>query len=80
MILRKAVTPGAQASVTAFCRAGSSRLPETCEVTVIDLRTGAYIFASVLVFGTLFRLAQYHLMASPTPAWQHLGMAMSIQY
>jgi len=47
---------------------------------VIDLRTGAYIFAVVLIYGTLFRLTSHHLMASSTPAWQHLGMAMTYQY
>jgi len=45
-----------------------------------DLLTGLGIFATVLVFGTLFRISQFHLMASPNPSLQHLGKAMSIQY
>ena len=45
-----------------------------------DLLAGLAIFASVLVFGTLFRVSQFHLMASPNPSLQHLGKAMSIQY
>ena len=47
---------------------------------MVDVQIGLHIFALVLIFGTMFRLAQFHLMASPNPALQHLGKAMSIQY
>ena len=46
----------------------------------IDLQVGLHVFAIVLIFGTLWRVGQYHLMASPNPHLQHLGMAMSTQY
>ena len=45
-----------------------------------DLKVGLYVFGSVLVFGTLWRVGSFHLMASPNTALQHLGKAMSIQY
>jgi hypothetical protein len=47
---------------------------------VIDAQVGLHVFMAVLIFGTLFRLFQYHAMASPNPHLQHLGMAMSTQY
>ncbi|MDA8319066.1 MAG: hypothetical protein M0030_04520 [Actinomycetota bacterium] len=47
---------------------------------MLDIKIGLHVFMIVLVFGTLWRVAQFHLIASPTPAWSHLGMAMSTQY
>jgi hypothetical protein len=47
---------------------------------VIDLQVGLHVFLVVLVFGTLWRVGQFHLMASPNPSLQHLGKAMSVQY
>jgi len=47
---------------------------------MIDLKIGLHVFAVILIFGTLWRVSQFHLMASPNPALQHLGKAMSIQY
>lgn len=37
-------------------------------------------FVAVLLVGTMFRLVQYHLMASTNVSAQHLGKAMSVQY
>lgn len=47
---------------------------------MLDLQIGLHVFATVLVLGTLWRISQFHLMASPNPALQHLGKAMSVQY
>lgn len=47
---------------------------------MLDLQVGLHVFMTVLILGTLFRLAQYHLMASGNPGIQHIGKAMSIQY
>jgi len=47
---------------------------------VIDLQVGAHVFMIILIFGTMWRLLQFHFMASPNTALQHLGKAMSIQY
>ncbi len=47
---------------------------------MIDLQVGLHVFMIVLIFGTLFRLLEFHAMASSNPAIQHLGRAMSIQY
>jgi len=47
---------------------------------VIELKIGLHVFFMVLVFGTLWRVSQFHLMASPNPSLQHLGKAMSTQY
>lgn len=45
-----------------------------------DIKVGLHIFLVVLVFGTLWRLSSYHLMASSNPRAQHLGKAMVTQY
>jgi len=45
-----------------------------------EIKVGAHVFLIVLVFGTGFRLATYHLMASRNPQLQHLGAAMAVQY
>jgi len=47
---------------------------------VDDIKIGLHVFLIVVVFGTLWRVSQFHLMASPNPSLQHLGKAMSIQY
>lgn len=47
---------------------------------MVDLQVGLHVFFVVLVMGTLWRVAQFHAMASPNPSVQHLGKAMSIQY
>jgi hypothetical protein len=46
----------------------------------IDLQVGLHVFMLVLVFGTIWRVLQYHAMASPNVHLQHVGMAMSTQY
>ena len=47
---------------------------------MLDLQVGIHVFMTVLVLGTLWRVTQYHLMASPNPGIQHIGKAMSTQY
>lgn len=47
---------------------------------MFDAQVGLHIFFAVLVFGTLWRVLQFHLIASPQVHLQHLGKAMSIQY
>ena len=47
---------------------------------MIELKIGLHVFFMVLVFGTVWRVSQFHLMASPNPSLQHLGKAMSTQY
>ena len=49
-------------------------------VIVLDLQVGLHVFMTVLIFGTLWRVIQYHLMASPNAGLQHIGKAMSTQY
>lgn len=39
-----------------------------------------HIFLAVLIWGTLWRLSTYHLMASTNTNVNHVGKAMSIQY
>lgn len=48
----------------------------------MELRFGAafHVFVSVLLIGTLWRIAAYHLTASSTPLLQHAGAGMLIQY
>jgi hypothetical protein len=46
----------------------------------IDVQVGLHVFMIVLVFGTVWRVLQYHAMASPNAHLQHIGMAMSTQY
>ena len=45
-----------------------------------DLKVAVHIFLAVLVLGTGWRLATYHLLASPQVQLQHLGAAMAVQY
>lgn len=47
---------------------------------MLDLQVGLHVFMTVLILGTIFRLVQFHLMASGNPGIQHIGKAMSIQY
>lgn len=46
----------------------------------IDLQVALHVFMSVLVMGTIWRILQYHLMASPNAHAQHVGKAMATQY
>jgi hypothetical protein len=45
-----------------------------------DARVMLHLFLAVLIVGTLWRLASYHLIASPQPHLNHLGLAMATQY
>jgi hypothetical protein len=47
---------------------------------VIDVQVGLHVFMIILIFGTLWRVLQYHAMASSSPWLSHLGAAMSVQY
>jgi hypothetical protein len=47
---------------------------------MLDLQVGLHVFLTVLILGTLWRVLQYHLMASPNAHLAHIGMAMSTQY
>jgi hypothetical protein len=47
---------------------------------VIDLQVGLNIFMAVLIFGTIWRLTEYHLVAAQSPWLVHLGTAMAVQY
>jgi len=38
------------------------------------------VFLAVLLVGSFWRLLSLHLMASSTPAVQHVGVAMTVQY
>lgn len=48
----------------------------------MPLRLGAavHVFMSVLILGTLWRMAAYHALASNNPHIQHAGAAARIQY
>jgi hypothetical protein len=46
----------------------------------VDLQVALHVFMSVLIMGTIWRILQYHFMASPSAGVQHLGKAMSTQY
>ena len=45
-----------------------------------ELKIGLHIFLMVLIFGTGWRLAALHAVASPNAQISHLGRAMSVQY
>ena len=47
---------------------------------MLDLQVGLHVFMTVLILGTIWRVIQYHLMASPNTGLQHIGKAMSTQY
>lgn len=44
------------------------------------LPISAHVFLGVLLWGTLWRITSYHLMASPNETVQHVGAAMATQY
>lgn len=46
----------------------------------VKIGAALHIFMSVLIIGTLWRVAAYHLMASPNVQLQHVGAAMTTQY
>jgi len=46
----------------------------------VDLQVALHVFMSVLIMGTIWRILQYHMMASPNAQVQHVGKAMSTQY
>lgn len=45
-----------------------------------NARVLLHLFLAVLIVGTLWRLVSYHLIASPQPHMNHLGLAMTTQY
>lgn len=45
-----------------------------------DIKVALHIFLTVLACGTGWRLASYHLIASPVSFLERLGEAMSFQY
>ncbi len=45
-----------------------------------DLKVALHIFLAVLILGTGWRLATYHLLASGNPQLKRLGTGMAIQY
>jgi hypothetical protein len=47
---------------------------------VVRLGAAFHSFSAVLLAGTIWRIASYHLMASSNPSMQHLGAAMATQY
>ena len=50
------------------------------ELTLDYVKLGVHIWVSVLIMGTMWRLLQYHLIASNNQNAQHLGRAMALQY
>lgn len=48
--------------------------------THFSAMTALNVFLSVVVVGTLWRLASLHLAASSNESVQHLGKAMAFQY
>lgn len=44
------------------------------------VKLGVHIWVSVLILGTLWRLLQYHCVASTNTSVQHIGRAMALQY
>lgn len=43
-------------------------------------KIGLHLWVSILIVGTVWRLASYHAMASKNQHISHLGKAMSVQY
>ena len=70
-------TPGDMLLRGSHMSPGDSPLRET---NVIDLQVGLHVFLSVLILGTVWRVLQYHAMASSNSGIQHIGKAMSTQY
>ena len=48
--------------------------------THFSFMIAAQVFLAVLVIGTLWRLAAYHLVASDNDNISHIGKAMGFQY
>lgn len=48
--------------------------------THFSVMSAANIFLAVVVIGTLWRLASYHLVASKNEQLNHLGVAMGFQF
>jgi hypothetical protein len=48
--------------------------------THFSVMSAMQVFLCVLVIGTLWRLAAYHLVASSNEQLNHLGKAMGFQY
>jgi hypothetical protein len=48
--------------------------------THFSVMSAAQVFLSVLVIGTLWRLATLHLVASKNESAAHLGKAMGFQF
>lgn len=48
--------------------------------THFSFMSAAQVFLSVLVIGTLWRLASLHLVASQNTSAAHVGKAMGFQY
>lgn len=48
--------------------------------THFSAMTALNVFLSVLIVGTLWRLACYHLIASDNETFNHLGRAGAYQY
>ena len=44
------------------------------------LAASFHAFTSILLAGTLWRVASYHLVASSNPTFAHIGGAMATQY
>lgn len=47
---------------------------------MMPVKVGAHVFVTVLIFGTLWRIVAFHLMATGNPHLQHVGGAMTVQY
>lgn len=44
------------------------------------VKLGVHIWVSVLILGTMWRIIQYHFVASDNTSVQHIGRAMALQY
>jgi hypothetical protein len=49
-------------------------------IAMDEARVIAHVFLMVLIAGTIWRLASYHLIAASQPHLNHLGLAMAQQY
>jgi hypothetical protein len=47
---------------------------------MLDLQVALHVFLAVLILGTVWRVTQYHAMASSNSGVAHIGKAMSTQY
>jgi hypothetical protein len=46
----------------------------------VRITASLHIFMAVLLIGTMWRISAYHLMASQSPTFVHVGAAMATQY